>query len=180
MNTAIHNRLTALCAKPISQCENKELYSALLKLVQQEADMHLQPVTGRKLYYISAEFLIGKLLSNNLINLGIYEDVRACLAENGKSLAEIEEIEAEPSLGNGGLGRLAACFLDSLATLNLPGDGIGLATIAACSASSSKMSCSTKCRIPGFPMIAGRCAPRKPIPYSWQAKPTMQGCTSSP
>jgi starch phosphorylase len=126
MNTAIHNRLTALCAKPISQCENKELYSALLKLVQQEADMHLQPVTGRKLYYISAEFLIGKLLSNNLINLGIYEDVRACLAENGKSLAEIEEIEAEPSLGNGGLGRLAACFLDSLATLNLPGDGIGL------------------------------------------------------
>ncbi|MBQ7003599.1 MAG: glycogen/starch/alpha-glucan phosphorylase, partial [Oscillospiraceae bacterium] len=126
MNTAIHDRLTAICAKPISQCENKELYSALLKLVQQEADMHLQPVTGRKLYYISAEFLIGKLLSNNLINLGIYEDVRACLAENGKSLAEIEEIEAEPSLGNGGLGRLAACFLDSLATLNLPGDGIGL------------------------------------------------------
>ena len=126
MNTAIRDRLTALCAKPISQCENKELYSALLKLVQQEADMHLQPVTGRKLYYISAEFLIGKLLSNNLINLGIYEDVRACLAENGKSLAEIEEIEAEPSLGNGGLGRLAACFLDSLATLNLPGDGIGL------------------------------------------------------
>ena len=125
MNTAIHNRLTALCAKPISQCENKELYSALLKLVQQEADMHLQPVTGRKLYYISAEFLIGKLLSNNLINLGIYEDVRACLAENGKSLAEIEEIEAEPSLGNGALGRLAACCLDILATLNLPGDGIG-------------------------------------------------------
>ena len=80
----------------------------------------------RKLYYISAEFLIGKLLSNNLINLGIYEDVKKLLADNGKSLAEIEEVEPEPSLGNGGLGRLAACFLDSIATLGLNGDGVGL------------------------------------------------------
>ena len=80
----------------------------------------------RKLYYISAEFLIGKLLSNNLINLGIYEDVKKLLADNGKSLAEIEEVEPEPSLGNGGLGRLAACFLDSIASLGLNGDGVGL------------------------------------------------------
>ena len=86
----------------------------------------VRPVNGRKLYYISAEFLIGKLLSNNLINLGLYDDVRDALAAAGKSLSDIEEVEPEPSLGNGGLGRLAACFLDSLATLNLPGDGIGL------------------------------------------------------
>ena len=80
----------------------------------------------RKLYYISAEFLIGKLLSNNLINLGIYDDVKQLLEENGKNLSEIEELEPEPSLGNGGLGRLAACFLDSIATLGLNGDGVGL------------------------------------------------------
>uniref|UniRef100_UPI00402942DB glycogen/starch/alpha-glucan phosphorylase n=1 Tax=Gemmiger formicilis TaxID=745368 RepID=UPI00402942DB len=86
----------------------------------------VRPVTGRKLYYISAEFLIGKLLSNNLINLGLYDDTRAALAAAGKNLSDIEEVEPEPSLGNGGLGRLAACFLDSLATLNLPGDGVGL------------------------------------------------------
>ena len=86
MNHGIHERLTALCAKPISQCENKELYSALLKLVQEKSDERVQPVSGRKLYYISAEFLIGKLLSNNLINLGIYDEVRNILTENGKSL----------------------------------------------------------------------------------------------
>src|SRR5699024_6926895 len=80
----------------------------------------------RKLYYISAEFLIGKLLSNNLINLGIYDEIDKVLKANGKSLSAIEEVEPEPSLGNGGLGRLAACFLDSIATLGLPGDGIGL------------------------------------------------------
>ena len=79
-----------------------------------------------KIYYISAEFLIGKLLSNNLINLGIYDEVAEFLKKNGKSLAEIESVEPEPSLGNGGLGRLAACFLDSIATLGLPGEGIGL------------------------------------------------------
>lgn len=82
--------------------------------------------TKRKLYYISAEFLIGKLLSNNLINLGIYDEINSLLQEHGKDLSIIEEIEPEPSLGNGGLGRLAACFLDSIATLNLSGDGIGL------------------------------------------------------
>ena len=80
----------------------------------------------KKLYYISAEFLIGKLLSNNLINLGIYDEVKEILEENGKNISEIEEVEPEPSLGNGGLGRLAACFLDSIATLGLNGDGIGL------------------------------------------------------
>ena len=80
----------------------------------------------KKIYYISAEFLIGKLLSNNLINLGIYDEVAEFLKKNGKSLAEIESVEPEPSLGNGGLGRLAACFLDSIATLGLPGEGIGL------------------------------------------------------
>ena len=97
-----------------------------MKLVHEKSQQHVKSVSGRKLYYISAEFLIGKLLSNNLINLGLYDDVRDTLAEAGKSLADIEEQEPEPSLGNGGLGRLAACFLDSLATLNLPGDGVGL------------------------------------------------------
>ena len=94
--------------------------------MHEKSQQHVKSVSGRKLYYISAEFLIGKLLSNNLINLGLYDDVRDTLAEAGKALADIEEQEPEPSLGNGGLGRLAACFLDSLATLNLPGDGVGL------------------------------------------------------
>ena len=80
----------------------------------------------KKLYYISAEFLIGKLLSNNLINLGMFEETREVLEKNGHHLTDIEEIEQEPSLGNGGLGRLAACFLDSIATLGLNGDGVGL------------------------------------------------------
>ncbi|RGU31937.1 glycogen/starch/alpha-glucan family phosphorylase [Ruminococcus sp. AF17-22AC] len=118
--------LTDLCQKEISTATDAELYTALLKLVHEKSQQQVKPVTGRKLYYISAEFLIGKLLSNNLINLGLYDDVRDTLAEAGKSLADIEEQEPEPSLGNGGLGRLAACFLDSLATLNLPGDGVGL------------------------------------------------------
>ncbi|MBC5739632.1 glycogen/starch/alpha-glucan family phosphorylase [Blautia sp. 2744] len=118
--------LTDLCQKEISTATDAELYTALLKLVHEKSQQHVKPVTGRKLYYISAEFLIGKLLSNNLINLGLYDDVRDTLAEAGKALADIEEQEPEPSLGNGGLGRLAACFLDSLATLSLPGDGVGL------------------------------------------------------
>ena len=126
MNEVISAKLTALCGKPISEASDRELYLALLRLVDERAQERVQPVTGRKLYYISAEFLIGKLLSNNLINLGLYDDVRDCLAAAGKSLSDLEELEPEPSLGNGGLGRLAACFLDSLATLNLPGDGIGL------------------------------------------------------
>ena len=118
--------LTALTGKPLAACSNSELYLTLLKLVNEKSAQQIRPVEGRKLYYISAEFLIGKLLSNNLINLGLYDEVRSALLAAGKNLAAIEEVEPEPSLGNGGLGRLAACFLDSLATLNLPGDGIGL------------------------------------------------------
>ena len=119
-------KLTALTKKPLMDCTDREIYLALLDLVRTESAARTAPVEGRKLYYISAEFLIGKLLSNNLLNLGLYDDVRKALAEAGHDLTSIEEIEPEPSLGNGGLGRLAACFLDSLATLNLPGDGIGL------------------------------------------------------
>ncbi|MBR1703629.1 MAG: glycogen/starch/alpha-glucan phosphorylase [Lachnospiraceae bacterium] len=112
--------------KSISACTHVQLYSSILQLVKEQSK-HAPAITGqKKVYYISMEFLIGKLLSNNLINLGIYEELNQILANNGKSLAEIENIEPEPSLGNGGLGRLAACFLDSIATLGLPGDGIGL------------------------------------------------------
>ena len=114
------------CGKEISQCTNEELYYALLEMTKGMAEEKVSNQGKRKLYYISAEFLIGKLLSNNLINLGIYEDVKKLLADNGKSLAEIEEVEPEPSLGNGGLGRLAACFLESIASLGLNGDGVGL------------------------------------------------------
>ena len=112
--------------KPLASCTDQEIYLALLDIVREQSAAHVKPVKGRKLYYISAEFLIGKLLSNNLINLGLYDDTRAALAAAGKNLSDIEEVEPEPSLGNGGLGRLAACFLDSLATLDLPGDGVGL------------------------------------------------------
>ena len=112
--------------KSISECTNEEIYYALLTLVQQMAENKQHGSSKKKLYYISAEFLIGKLLSNNLINLGIYDEVKKQLAENGKDICEIEEFENEPSLGNGGLGRLAACFLDSIATLGLNGDGVGL------------------------------------------------------
>ena len=118
--------LSDACNKELDQCSYEELYTALLGIVEEESKKQIMPVKGRKLYYISAEFLIGKLLSNNLINLGLYEDVKACLEAHGKSMAALEEVEPEPGLGNGGLGRLAACFLDSLATLKLPGDGIGL------------------------------------------------------
>ena len=115
------------CKKPISECSNQELYLALLGYTKEAIKEKDTPHNDKKkLYYISAEFLIGKLLSNNLINLGIYDEVDLLLKGNGKSLAEIEEAEPEPSLGNGGLGRLAACFLDSIATLGLPGDGVGL------------------------------------------------------
>ena len=103
-----------------------EIYAGLLQLTKDIAKQKGQIQGKKKLYYISAEFLIGKLLSNNLINLGIYDQVANALKEHGKSLEQIEEIENEPSLGNGGLGRLAACFLDSIATLGLPGDGVGL------------------------------------------------------
>ena len=112
--------------KTIEDCTNEELYTGLLMLVKNLSNDRKPTSTPRKLYYISAEFLIGKLLSNNLINLGIYDEIKTLLADNGKNLSDIEEIELEPSLGNGGLGRLAACFLDSIATLNLSGDGVGL------------------------------------------------------
>ena len=122
----ITETLEKLSGKALVDCSDQELYLALLELVRAKSAERVKPVHGRKLYYISAEFLIGKLLSNNLINLGLYDEVRDALAAAGKKLSDIEEVEPEPSLGNGGLGRLAACFLDSLATLNLPGDGIGL------------------------------------------------------
>ncbi len=110
----------------IAEADDKSIYRVLLAITQEAAAKKQAPDTGRKLYYVSAEFLIGKLLGNNLINLGMYEEVKKLLEENGKSLGKIEELENEPSLGNGGLGRLAACFLDSIATLGLNGDGVGL------------------------------------------------------
>ena len=111
---------------PIADSSNEELYVALLQLIKDQGEKKVTEKGKKKLYYISAEFLIGKLLSNNLINLGIYEEVKQLLEKEGKSLEVLEEIELEPSLGNGGLGRLAACFLDSIATLGLHGDGVGL------------------------------------------------------
>lgn len=126
MQTKLTNILQTQFNKTIKDCTNKELYIGLLMLVKNLSNNRKLTSTLRKLYYISAEFLIGKLLSNNLINLGIYNEIKTLLADNGKNLSAIEEIELEPSLGNGGLGRLAACFLDSIATLNLSGDGVGL------------------------------------------------------
>lgn len=112
--------------KPVQDCTDQELYYVVLNLVKCFMEATEKIAGEKKVYYISAEFLIGKLLSNNLINLGLYDKVKNLLAEKGKDLNKIEEYEPEPSLGNGGLGRLAACFLDSIATLGLPGDGIGL------------------------------------------------------
>ena len=112
--------------KGIKECTNEEIYVALLHMTKDMAEGKESNAGRKKVYYISAEFLIGKLLSNNLINLGVFEDVRNELSENGRSIYEIEEVEPEPSLGNGGLGRLAACFIDSMASLGLNGDGIGL------------------------------------------------------
>lgn len=126
MQTKLTNILQTQFNKTIEDCTNEELYTGLLMLVKNLSNDRKPTLTPRKLYYISAEFLIGKLLSNNLINLGIYDEIKTLLADNGKKLSDIEEIELEPSLGNGGLGRLAACFLDSIATLNLSGDGVGL------------------------------------------------------
>ena len=123
---AIMQEIETKLQKGISVSSNEEVYFALLDLVKEKAEDKVLNEGKKKLYYISAEFLIGKLLSNNLINLGLYDEVKETLAKNGKSLAEIEEVELEPSLGNGGLGRLAACFIDSIATLGLNGDGVGL------------------------------------------------------
>ncbi len=112
--------------KSISACSNEELYYSILQLSKKLMEASERIEGEKKIYYISAEFLIGKLLSNNLINLGIYDNLEKILLKNGKQLSAIEEVEPEPSLGNGGLGRLAACFLDSIASLGLPGEGIGL------------------------------------------------------
>lgn len=122
----IKERLQQQLGKEISQSSNSEIYNGLLNITQQLADEKESNEGKKKVYYISAEFLIGKLLSNNMINLGIYNEVKEMLTQAGKNISEIEEIEVEPSLGNGGLGRLAACFLDSIATLCLPGSGIGI------------------------------------------------------
>ena len=129
----LKQRLSAVTAARFSKtpeaCTDAELCQALLALTQQLAAARPAPAetpNGRKLYYFSAEFLMGKLLSNNLLALGLFEPVRDLLKTMGRSLADLEEYEPEPSLGNGGLGRLAACFLDSIAALGLPGDGVGL------------------------------------------------------
>ena len=124
MNALLENKL----GKEINEASDREIYEALLIIVKEMAEERTTKASEskKKIYYVSAEFLIGKLLSNNMINLGIYDEVKTLLKENGRNLAAIEEIEPEPSLGNGGLGRLAACFLDSMASLGLPGDGIGL------------------------------------------------------
>ena len=122
----IEERLLNQLQKPICECSNQEIYDALLTIVQDLAKEKEYKEGKKKIYYISAEFLIGKLLSNNLINLGIYNEVKEILKKAGKDICQIEELEQEPSLGNGGLGRLAACFLDSIATLGYTGAGIGL------------------------------------------------------
>lgn len=124
--TRLNDLALSAYGRPLADLSNQQACSMLQDLVK-ERSAALAPTAGkRRLYYISAEFLLGKLLTNNLINLGLYEDVKAQLEDAGLSLSEVEECEVEPSLGNGGLGRLAACFLDSIATLGLPGDGIGL------------------------------------------------------
>ncbi|MCR5486414.1 MAG: glycogen/starch/alpha-glucan family phosphorylase [Lachnospiraceae bacterium] len=115
-----------LYGRPMHQVTDQEMYHVLLSFTKQLSEEKEEIDGDRKVYYISAEFLIGKLLSNNLINLGVYDEIEEILKKNGKSIAALEEEEPEPSLGNGGLGRLAACFLDSIATLGLPGAGIGL------------------------------------------------------
>ena len=122
----LQNFVQAMYAKKIEDCSDQELYYALLALSKQRSEAQYTNEQKKKVYYISAEFLIGKLLSNNLINLGIYDEVKGQLAAAGKDLLAIEDVEMEPSLGNGGLGRLAACFLDSIASLGLNGDGVGL------------------------------------------------------
>ena len=123
---ALKTMIQDMFHKDCAACTDQEVYEALLTYTKKQLAAKGYHDGKKKIYYISAEFLIGKLLSNNLINLGIYDEVAEFLKENGKSLAEIESVEPEPSLGNGGLGRLAACFLDSIATLGLPGEGIGL------------------------------------------------------
>ncbi|MBR3791530.1 MAG: glycogen/starch/alpha-glucan phosphorylase, partial [Clostridia bacterium] len=124
MNLA--DKILKNCQKPISDCSDEEVFIGLVKTINEICHANEKMKTKKKLYYVCAEFLLGKLLGSNLINLGIYDEVKKILSQNGKDLNKIEEIENEPSLGNGGLGRLAACFLDSVAAIGLNGDGIGL------------------------------------------------------
>ena len=159
----MEKKLQELCGKSIEACSYEELYAALMTIVKEKSREKILPAEGRKLYYISAEFLIGKLLSNNLINLGLYEEADQCLQAHGKSMAELEEAEPEPSLGNGGLGRLAACFLDSLATLNLPETESASDTTAACFTSISAKTSRRRNRISGFRRTHGRRTPAKRI-----------------
>lgn len=126
MGVDVRELLEKKCCNNIAACTDEQLYYGLLGIVKDLAKEKESSKGKKKIYYISAEFLIGKLLSNNLINLGIYDEVADMLAQYGKDINLIEQVEPEPSLGNGGLGRLAACFLDSMATLGLNGDGIGL------------------------------------------------------
>lgn len=163
--TKLEQKLTAACGKPLAQCSSHEIYAGLLSLVQDLAGERQSPAGKKKLYYISAEFLIGKLLSNNLINLGIYDQVREILAGSGHNLSAVEEMEPEPSLGNGGLGRLAACFLDSIATLGLNGDGVGLNYHSACSNSSSRTTSRRRSPIPGWKLHPGSPKPTRPTPF---------------
>ena len=111
-------------SKELKEMTNQEIYYKLLEYVKEEAEKKSENKSKKKIYYISAEFLIGKLLSNNLINLGIYKEIREELKKAGKKLSDIEELETEPSLGNGGLGRLASCFVDSISTMGINGEGI--------------------------------------------------------
>ena len=168
MRDELEQKVGLRFSKGLMAADNKEIYLALLELVQEKLAAAKQIQGEKKLYYISAEFLVGKLLSNNLINLGIYGQVKEALAEAGKDLSQVEEQENEPSLGNGGLGRLAACYLDSAATLGLPGDGVGFAIISACSSSISKTTSSRNAPMPGFLPKAGwrrrTCALRCPSP----------------
>ncbi|MBR1628783.1 MAG: glycogen/starch/alpha-glucan phosphorylase, partial [Lachnospiraceae bacterium] len=126
MEERLNKTLKELFDKTIQTATDGEVFEALMIETNKEMEGRPRNKGEKKVYYISAEFLIGKLLSNNLINLGLFSEVKAALEKNGKSIEAIEEYEYEPSLGNGGLGRLAACFLDSIASLGLPGDGIGL------------------------------------------------------
>ena len=122
----LEKQLESSLKKQIKNATDRELYDAIVAIVKEKQDQ-VKKITGeKKLYYISAEFLIGKQLGKNLINLGLYDELAKLLSKNGKSIRTVESFEKEPSLGNGGLGRLAACFLDSIATLNLQGDGVGL------------------------------------------------------
>ena len=126
MENKLNEALSTRFGKNLDTASKEEIFDVLMQMTKDEMEGRPEVPGDKKLYYISAEFLIGKLLSNNLINLGLYDQVADALKAHGKDITEIEEIEDEPSLGNGGLGRLAACFLDSIASLNLPGDGIGL------------------------------------------------------